>query len=209
MDKTTKEAWMGKKNELSPEAMEKRKATNKKILKFGCLPILIILILIALIPKNDSDNENDYTVKATKLIEKLRNPKTEKELIADYDKAIALCEEMKNIKDTSNNFLIAQMELEALVTNKDNNIKNEIKKIRVKEQFSSWNGSHKNLEKYIKASMNNPKSYEHVETRYQIKDNTVMIYTKFRGTNAFNAVVTNEAVAIADLDGNLLDVKID
>ena len=50
MDKTTKEAWMGKKNELSPEAMEKRKATNKKILKFGCLPILIILILIALIP---------------------------------------------------------------------------------------------------------------------------------------------------------------
>ena len=36
-----------------------------------------------------------------------------------------------------------------------------------------------------------------------------MIYTKFRGTNAFNAVVTNEAVAIADLDGNLLDVKID
>ena len=116
---------------------------------------------------------------------------------------------MKNIKDTSNNFLIAQMELEALVTNKDNNIKNEVKKIRVKEQFSSWNGSHKNLEKYIKASMNNPKSYEHVETRYQIKDNTVMIYTKFRGTNAFNAVVTNEAVAIADLDGNLLDVKID
>ena len=149
MNKTTKEAWMGKKNELSPEAMEKRKATNKKILKFGCLPILIILILIALIPKNDSDNENDYTVKATKLIEKLRNPKTEKELIADYDKAIALCEEMKNIKDTSNNFLIAQMELEALVTNKDNNIKNEVKKIRVKEQFSSWNGSHKNLEKYI------------------------------------------------------------
>ena len=128
MNKTTKEAWIGKKNELSPEAMEKRKATNKKILKFGCLPILIILILIALIPKNDSDNENDYTVKATKLIEKLRNPKTEKELIADYDKAIALCEEMKNIKDTSNNFLIAQMELEALVTNKDNNIKNEVKK---------------------------------------------------------------------------------
>lgn len=56
--------------------------------------------------------------------------------------------------------------------------------------------------------MNNPKSYEHVETRYQSNDSTITVYTKFRGTNAFGAVVANEAVAIADLDGNLLDVKI-
>ncbi len=210
MDKATKEAWTGKKKELTPEAMEKRKAINKKILKFGCLPILVIFILIAVIPKNNSDKakENDYTVKATELIEKLRNPQTEDALIADYDKAIALLEEMKNVNDTSNNFQLAQMELEALIAYKDDNIKKEVNKLKVNRQFSSWDGSHKNLEKYIKKNMNNPKSYEHVETKYQINDNSITIYTKFRGTNAFNAVVTNEAIATADLEGNLLEVKI-
>ncbi|MBC8146487.1 MAG: hypothetical protein H8E98_00705, partial [Bacteroidetes bacterium] len=41
MDKSTKEALKGRKK-LSPEAMEKRKAVNKKILKFGCFPIVIL-----------------------------------------------------------------------------------------------------------------------------------------------------------------------
>lgn len=56
MDKTTKDAWTGKRKELSPEAMEKRKAMNKKIIKFGCLPILLLLILVAIIPKGGSDD---------------------------------------------------------------------------------------------------------------------------------------------------------
>lgn len=56
MDKTTKEALTGKGKELSTEALEKRKAMNKKIIKFGCLPILLLLILIAIIPKGGSDD---------------------------------------------------------------------------------------------------------------------------------------------------------
>lgn len=59
MSKTTNEAWTGKKSELSPEAMKKRKAINKKILKFGCLPILLIAIIIAIIPKGGSDDKKN------------------------------------------------------------------------------------------------------------------------------------------------------
>ena len=39
---------------------------------------------------------------------------------------------------------------------------------KVKEQFSSWDGAHKNLEKAIKKNMNDPSSYEHVETTYSV-----------------------------------------
>ena len=46
MDETPKEAWL-KGKDLSPEALEKRRKINKKILLFGCLPILLF-VLVAL-----------------------------------------------------------------------------------------------------------------------------------------------------------------
>lgn len=49
MNKTTKDALKGNSKNLSPEAMEKRKSINKKILKFGCLPIIGILVIITVI----------------------------------------------------------------------------------------------------------------------------------------------------------------
>jgi len=42
---------------LTPEQLEKRKNTNKKILKFGCLPILVIFFLIGLLTKSSTDNK--------------------------------------------------------------------------------------------------------------------------------------------------------
>lgn len=38
------------KTQLTPEQLEKRKSTNKKILLFGVLPILLIVIILAMIP---------------------------------------------------------------------------------------------------------------------------------------------------------------
>jgi hypothetical protein len=62
MDKTTKDAWSRKKKDLSPEALETRKKINKKILKFGCLPIFILSVFIAIVAKcgsnNNAKNEN-------------------------------------------------------------------------------------------------------------------------------------------------------
>lgn len=46
MDETTKEAWL-KRKDLSPEALEKRRKINKKILLFGCLPVLLFVLVAA------------------------------------------------------------------------------------------------------------------------------------------------------------------
>lgn len=45
MKNSTKEAWVGGKN-ISEEAMMKRRKINKKIFKFGCLPIVVIVLII-------------------------------------------------------------------------------------------------------------------------------------------------------------------
>lgn len=75
---------------------------------------------------------------------------------------------------------------------------------RIKNQFSAWDGSHRNVEAAIKARMHNPRSYEHVETRYRVNDGTITIFTTYRGTNAFGAVVTNSSIALVDASGRVL-----
>ena len=43
------------KNNLSPELLEKRKKTNKKILTFGCLPIILIVIGVLIFESSGND----------------------------------------------------------------------------------------------------------------------------------------------------------
>jgi hypothetical protein len=80
MNKTTKEAMTGNSKNLSPEAKEKRKSINKKILKFGCLPIVGLFVLLFLIglftDSNDekSTSDNQTTKATTELKEELPQP---------------------------------------------------------------------------------------------------------------------------------------
>jgi hypothetical protein len=80
------------------------------------------------------------------------------------------------------------------------------RKERLERGFSAWDGSHRGLTKVIKESMNDPKSYEHVETRYADKGDHLIVKTTFRGKNAFGGVVPNWVIAKTDLDGNVLEV---
>lgn len=75
---------------------------------------------------------------------------------------------------------------------------------RIEEQFSGWDGSHRNFERMIKNAMNDPDSYEHVETRYRDMGKTIRVYCTFRGKNAFGGIVKNTKVADFDLDGNFV-----
>jgi hypothetical protein len=70
-------------------------------------------------------------------------------------------------------------------------------------QFSKWDGSQPNVEYAIKERMNNPDSYKHVETRFTETPSGAIVYTKFRGTNGFGAIITTTAVATVDLDGSV------
>jgi hypothetical protein len=103
----------------------------------------------------------------------------------------------------------------------------------VNDQFSAWDGSHKDLKELIVDSLNDEKSYEHIETSYQIviveemmdeinktlEDNKLKarveigdlwISTQFSAKNSFNAVVKNTAYGIASfLDNSITLVAIE
>ncbi len=77
-----------------------------------------------------------------------------------------------------------------------------------KLQFSMWDGSHRNTVEYVKEHMHNPKSFKHIETHYvdYVEKEFRIIQMKYRGTNLFNAVVTNSIWVKVDLNGNVVEV---
>lgn len=84
--------------------------------------------------------------------------------------------------------------------------KEESRKERIEKHFSAWDGSHRGLTALIKKTMNDPSSYEHVETVYWDKGDHLVVKTTFRGKNAFGGVVTNWVMAKVDLNGNVIEV---
>lgn len=81
------------------------------------------------------------------------------------------------------------------------------RKKKIESQFSAWDGSHKKLEMFIKRSMHDPDSYEHVETVYSDRQSHLIVKTTFRGKNAFGATVKNWVKAKVDAEtGEILNV---
>jgi hypothetical protein len=56
--------------------------------------------------------------------------------------------------------------------------------------------------------MNDPDSFEHVETRYSINKNKdgILVIMKYRGNNAFGGKVLNYVTAKADYKTNILTI---
>ena len=97
----------------------------------------------------------------------------------------------------------------------------------VSSQFSIWDGAHKELEKLIKKSLNDEKSYKHIETTYveitdaeradsinqilneagvtqRVEIGDLFIMTQFSAKNVFNATVKNTAYGIASYKANTI-----
>lgn len=83
----------------------------------------------------------------------------------------------------------------------------EIRKEKIEKHFSAWDGSHRELTKAIKKSMNDPNSYEHVETVYWDNGDHLIVKTTFKGTNAFGGTVKNWVKAKVDLNGNVVEIQ--
>jgi hypothetical protein len=81
----------------------------------------------------------------------------------------------------------------------------EERRKKIESQFSSWDGSHRNFERLIKQAMNDPSSYDHVDTRYVDRGKYIRVYCTFRGKNAFGGLVKNTKVADFDIDGNFIN----
>jgi hypothetical protein len=82
----------------------------------------------------------------------------------------------------------------------------QIRLERIERGFSAWNGSHIALTRLVKDSMNDPKSFEHVETRYGDRGDYLIVNMQFRGKNAFGGTVLNYVKAKCSLDGQVLEI---
>ncbi|WP_271270254.1 hypothetical protein [Aliamphritea hakodatensis] len=78
--------------------------------------------------------------------------------------------------------------------------------IKIKKQFSPIDGRHYNFERLIKTEMNDPSSYEHVETGYWNRGDHIVVKTIFRGKNSYGALVKDSATAKFNLDGEFLQL---
>jgi argininosuccinate lyase len=86
-----------------------------------------------------------------------------------------------------------------------------------KAQFSPWDGAHHELVRVVKKGMNDPGSFEHVETKVLVikkqehidtigqgKFNDLYIHMTFRGKNAFGGTIVSGVDALVEYDsGNV------
>lgn len=80
------------------------------------------------------------------------------------------------------------------------------RQIEVDKQFSAWDGSHRGLTDLIEKGMNDPDSYEHIETKFRDEGDYIFVVTKFRGKNAFGGKVVGTVSAKVDLNGNVIEI---
>jgi hypothetical protein len=86
------------------------------------------------------------------------------------------------------------------------NANDALREEKIQRQFSVWDQSHKKLERYIKNQMNDPDSYDHVETRYEDKRKYILVQTTFRGKNSLGVKVIEVVTAKVDLDGEIISI---
>ena len=91
--------------------------------------------------------------------------------------------------------------------------KKEVKKVltraeQIDNQFSAWDGSHIKLTREIKKGMNDPESFDHIETRFKDLGNEIVVHESFRGKNAFGGLVINKVIATVDIEGNVLTMRL-
>lgn len=85
---------------------------------------------------------------------------------------------------------------------------------KIEDHFSAWDGSQRYLVRMVKDSMHDPKSFDHIETKFfplsgdQFPANSYGLHMSFRGSNAFGAIVKNAVYAIANIaTGEILSLE--
>lgn len=70
--------------------------------------------------------------------------------------------------------------------------------------FSPWDGSHRKMTDAVKDAMDDPNSFEHVETRYRDGGDRLFLSMIFRGKNKFGGTIKNLVTAEATMDCSII-----
>lgn len=222
------------KHQLTETELEQRKKTNTKILKYlgiGAVLIFGLPLIISLFIDEDKITKDidkaagekakmqldsiinliktDQTIKTTK-VEYRIDSVLEIHIPPKDDKVYAMAfDNLYKIMDIGNVSEIEVFQKGTLISTVGH--KTQLKLDEFKSKFvSSYDGSCKPLNDYIKQQMNDPSSFEHDRTfitpllngNYQVK-------TIFRGKNAFGGVVLNSVFAEITPSGQILSVEND
>lgn len=114
--------------------------------------------------------------------------------------------DLKQIEKTDSNVTVKKEVQKPKVLTEEE--KEKKRKEQYKSCFSPWDGSHLNLKYYIEDNMNDPDSFEHVETVYQDMVSVLIVEMTFRGNNQFGALVKNTVRARVSADDKCTVLKI-
>ncbi len=73
-------------------------------------------------------------------------------------------------------------------------------------QFHPWDGSHIKLERLIKANLNDPDSYQHIQTRYYPNMQPPRVRLAYRARNGFGGMVIGHVLAEVADNGDILSI---
>lgn len=87
-------------------------------------------------------------------------------------------------------------------------IKEDLRKEEIENCFNLSDGSHITLEKYIKKSMKDPSSYQHIETKYTDQKDHLFVNEKYRGRNSFGDIVQDKIGVKTENDCKIIEIII-
>lgn len=220
------------KSNLSEEQLANRVKTNKKIFKIMG-GIFLAILLLGLIPTFFVDNDKimaDINKKSSEQAQKkldsvislIKTDQTIKTTKVEYTKDSILTihipakdemvyamafDNLYDILKIGNVNEIEVYQKNVLISSFGHNTQAKFDEFK-NNYTSSFDGSCKPLNNYIKQQMNDPSSFEHDKTfitpllngNYQVK-------TIFRGKNAFGGIVLNSVYAEISPKGEILSVK--
>lgn len=193
------------------------KTTRKKGLLINLLVFILALIAVIAFEPTEKDRADARDrATAAQAETKAKKEKSFFELLTSTPTPLSdLTNEQLTIRlaDKYNQDAKSQMNIyEQLSKRKPNNqkykdeFKKFAKKVKVKSQFSGWDGSHRAFEKIIKASLKSPSSYKHITSHYWEYDDYIIVKTTYEAKNEYNANIREWARAKFDLDGKLLAI---
>lgn len=77
-----------------------------------------------------------------------------------------------------------------------------------KDCLSDWDGSCTPLVSKVKTILNDPKSFDHIETKYLLQEDSYYVEMKFRAKNGFGLMVANKAIALINEECEVLDFEV-
>lgn len=76
----------------------------------------------------------------------------------------------------------------------------------IQRQFSIWDGRHRQLKRIVDSHLNDPNSFELIETRYSDRGEYIYVVMDYTAKNRFGGRVRAQAIADFSLDGELIEL---